>query len=145
MSVTDLLLSWKFLRNMSNSKSLKKDSILKQLMKSLKRKGYDDFKVKFPEYANPIDLNYNGSLKKFTPDLVGMRSDNCDLFAVEDRLNDREIQDQIAKWILFSSYSKQNGGDFYLVVPEKKAAKFESIITRMLINAKLMNIESLAS
>tara|TARA_B100000780_G_C21060933_1_gene426408 strand:+ start:772 stop:1161 length:390 start_codon:yes stop_codon:yes gene_type:complete len=129
---------------MSTAQKAKKETVIKSLIKNLKKQGYQEFKAKSSEYQSPLDLNYNGSMKKFTPDVVGsMEEGQYDLYEVEQKINEREIQDQIAKWILFSSYSKQNGGHFYLVIPKKIQDRVENLISRMMINAKVLYIESL--
>ena len=129
---------------MSTAQKAKKETVIKSLIKNLKKQGYQEFKAKTSEYQSPLDLNYNGSMKKFTPDVVGsMEEGQFDVYEVEQKINEREIQDQIAKWILFSSYSKQNNGHFYLVIPKKIQDRVENLISRMMINAKVMNIESL--
>lgn len=129
---------------MSTAQKAKKETVIKSLIKNLKKQGYQEFKAKSSEYQSPLDLNYNGSMKKFTPDVVGsMEEGQYDLYEVEQKINEREIQDQIAKWILFSSYSKQNGGHFYLVIPKKIRDRVENLISRMMINAKVLYIESL--
>lgn len=127
------------------SKQVKKELIVKKLIKILKKKGVSEFQAKVPEYPSPNDINYNGSMKKFSPDLISISDDDkCDLYEVETGLRDREIQDQVAKWILFSNYSKRRNGEFTLIVPESNTDKFEQLLNRMMINAKLMPIESIA-
>lgn len=129
---------------MSAASKAKKETVIKNLIKRLKKQGYNDFKAKTPDYPSPIDLNYNGSMKKFTPDLVSAIDDKqVDVYEIEQKIVEREIQDQIAKWILFSSYSKQNGGHFYIVLPEKIKDRVENLISRMMINAKIVDLESL--
>ena len=130
---------------MSVAQKAKKETVIKNLIKKLKKQGYQEFRAKTPDYPSPVDLNYNGSMKKFTPDLVGTLDESqTDVYEIEQKIVEREIQDQIAKWILFSSYSKQNGGSFYIVLPEKIKDRVENLISRMMINAKIIDMESLS-
>ncbi|KAB1062005.1 MULTISPECIES: hypothetical protein [Salibacter] len=129
---------------MATSTSQKKEKVLKKLVKKLEKEGYDELKTRFAGYKTPIDLNYNGSMKKFTPDLVAVKDEVSDVYEIEHKMKEREIQDQVAKWILFSSYSKQNRGKFKLLVPKDRAEKFQNLIDRMMIDAELVKLENIA-
>ncbi len=126
---------------MATSTTQKKERILKKLVKKLDKKSFDDIKAKLSGYENPTELSYNGSMKKFVPDMVTYKGDEMNFYEFENKVRERDVQDQVAKWILFGSHAKQNRGKFFLLVPIENADRFENLVEKMKLDLELVKVE----
>lgn len=126
---------------MATSTTQKKERILKKLVKKLDKKGFDEIKAKLSGFTTPSELSYNGSLKKFVPDMVTYKDEVMDFYEFENKVRERDVQDQVAKWILFGSHAKQNRGKFYLMVPIENSDRFENLIEKMQLDVELVKLE----
>ncbi len=120
----------------------RKDTLLRKLVSKAKSNGAQELKGRVVNDPLKQPLMFNGSAKKFEPDLIETVKDGgVNLYQIETSVRESEITDHIAKWILFSSYAKRHHGEFYLYVPTKKLEHVKELLSRKLISAHVFEIE----
>ena len=115
------------------------DKIIKNLACHLMRKNFHDIRADHPDFnEKPSPITNRESNISQIPDVTAIGIQMV-LFEVEtdDSLNDPHTQVQ---WKMFSSYADQNMAEFWIVVPKGKKVEAWERVSRLEVNAKVMEI-----
>ena len=115
-----------------------KNKTIENIIQTLKKKDVDQIRSISQGTSDPRPLAYKWSRSSYKPEVVSINNGKKDLYAVENKINKKNISDLISKWILFGLEARKNGGNFYLFVPEKQVDYCQEIINEKRLSAKVM-------
>lgn len=125
------------------SKKLNKETVIRSLIQSLKKKGFKNIKANIKGHVSPDKVSYKWAQKSFAPD-VTVEDDNEHTFfyQVHVKILKSEIQEYFQQWILFNSLAHTSGGKLTLVVPKDNLEQIQKLISDKKINAQVVDADS---
>lgn len=92
------------------------------------------------ENNKPAPIGFSRSEVKFTPDIVADFAHKKDIYAIEKKISDQNIQLKVSKWILFAAEARKAFGTFFLIIPKSKVAYLQKIIAEKKLDIKLIQL-----
>ncbi len=129
---------------MSQIKNKKKE-VLQSLIKTYKKKGFDNIKSPIAGYDDPAKLEYSWSSTQFKPDLTMDKGDERIVISVEDKVTEKDTPHLIQKWILLNSYSSKHKTDYMIVsLTDKVQEKVARLLNLKKINVTHVHVSELS-
>lgn len=117
---------------------IKRTEIISAVVDFIRSQDFSNIKANMPGYNAPQKLVWSKTGNGYTPDITAIKDGKLLLFVVKEPTDD--IENQIDKWRLFSSYTSSKNRLCYIVSMAHQEFTIKNILEENRIKAKVLTV-----
>ncbi|GEM_PF-271556 len=122
-------------------KENRSETLRRQAVKMLERKGYQEIKTSLPDYEEPTAFNQVDTDEVYQPDLTARTAFSKHYFEIIEDKSENKLR-VAGKWKLMSKLAEIKNGKFFVLVPHGMMSYTNRLLESQNIKAEVLKLQT---